>query len=133
MERKIPLNQFILGGYSFRCYCCLGIRRSPPMIDPIKILAPPSQSPKAVREELLRSLRERAVNHKFHYDSYKQAQKWLAVHNAYSPSPKDADCISTYEAAFASAAPRYSAKSICLVGLGCGGGQKDRQLIELLR
>ncbi len=43
----------------------------------------PSQFPDAVRRDLLASLRDRQVNHKFHYDSIKQTQKWLAIHQAY--------------------------------------------------
>ena len=44
-----------------------------------------SQFPEKVRRDLLASLRSRRVNHKFHYDSVKQTQKWLALHRAYSP------------------------------------------------
>jgi len=40
-----------------------------------------SQFPQAVRRDLLESLRARQVNHKFHYDSVKQTQKWLAQRN----------------------------------------------------
>ncbi len=99
------------------------------MGNPIEILVHPSQFPAAVHQELIRSLRDRALNHKFHYDTYKQAQKWLAVHEAYSPARNDADCLSMYDKAFAAAASRYAGKSVHLVGLGCGGGQKDRRLI----
>jgi len=51
-----------------------------------------SQFPDNVRRALLESLRTRQVNHKFHYDSVKQTQKWLALHQAYSPSRHDPDC-----------------------------------------
>ena len=50
----------------------------------------PSQFPAQVRRDLLESLRTRRVNHKFHYDSIKQTQKWLALHEAYSPARTDA-------------------------------------------
>ena len=52
----------------------------------------PSQFPEQVRRDLLESLRTRQVNHKFHYDSIKQTQKWLALHGAYSPSRTDPEC-----------------------------------------
>jgi len=39
-----------------------------------------SQFPESVRRDLLESLRTRQVNHKFHYDTAKQTQKWLALH-----------------------------------------------------
>ena len=60
----------------------------------------PSQFPEAVRRDLLESLRSRRVNHKFHYDSVKQTQKWLALHQAYSPARNDADCRAIYEKGF---------------------------------
>ena len=46
------------------------------------------------------SLRTRRVNHKFHYDSVKQTQKWLALHQAYSPTRNDADCRAIYDKSF---------------------------------
>ncbi len=93
----------------------------------------PSQFPDSVRRDLLDSLRTRELNHKFLYDSFKQTRKWLALHQAYSPSRTDADCAATYEQSFAAAAASMRAGSVHLVGLGCGGGQKDTRLLKLLR
>ena len=59
-----------------------------------------SQFPEKVRRDLLESLRARRVNHKFHYDSIKQTQKWLALHQEYSPTRNDADCRAVYETSF---------------------------------
>src|SRR5215475_4560716 len=92
-----------------------------------------SQFPEKVRADLLESLRTRAVNHKFHYDSVKQTQKWLALHQAYSPSRIDPDCTATYDRAFEAAAAGIKADKTHLIGLGCGGGQKDTRLLELLK
>ncbi len=92
-----------------------------------------SQFPENVRRDLLESLRTRAVNHKFHYDSVKQTQKWLALHQAFSPSRNDADCTATYDRAFEAAATGIKATAVHLIGLGCGGGQKDTRLLELLK
>src|SRR5438270_11095385 len=52
----------------------------------------PSQFPEAVQSDLLESLRSRKINHKFHYDSVKQTQKWLALHEACSPARTEPDC-----------------------------------------
>ena len=93
----------------------------------------PSQFPDSVRRDLLESLRTRRVNHKFHYDSVKQTRKWLALHETYSPSRYDSDCVATYNRAFAEAAADISSKSVHLIGLGCGGGQKDTQLLRRLK
>lgn len=92
-----------------------------------------SQFPDAVRRDLLESLRSRAVNHKFHYDSVKQTQKWLALHQAHSPSRNDADCAAVYDQSFAAAATRIDLERVHLLGLGCGGGQKDTRLLRLLK
>jgi uncharacterized SAM-dependent methyltransferase len=93
----------------------------------------PSQFPEAVRHDLLESLRSRRVNHKFHYDSVKQTLKWLALHQVHSPSRHDADCAATYEVAFTGAVERLIAPEVHVLGLGCGGGQKDTRLLKQLR
>jgi len=92
-----------------------------------------SQFPENVRRDLLTSLRTRRVNHKFHYDSIKQTQKWLALHEAHSPARYDNDCLSTYDCAFNETAGKIKSKSVHVIGLGCGGGKKDSRLLTLLR
>ena len=92
-----------------------------------------SQFPENVRRDLLESLRTRRVNHKFHYDSVKQTQQWLALHQALSPSRTDADCAATYDRSFAAVAARLDSRRVHLIGLGCGGGQKDTRLLRLLQ
>ncbi len=93
----------------------------------------PSQFPENVRRDLLESLRARRVNHKFHYDSTKQTQKWLALHQQFSPSRHDADCRAIYQKGFRAAAESIKSKRIHIIGLGCGGGQKDARLLRLLK
>src|SRR5437773_9680762 len=92
-----------------------------------------SQFPENVRRDLLESLRTRQVNHKFHYDSFKQTQRWIALHQAYSPSRTDADCAATYDRSFAAVTAMIRPSRAHLIGLGCGGGQKDSRLLKLLR
>ena len=92
----------------------------------------PSQFPENVRLDLLASLRTRRMNHKFHYDSIKQTQKWLALHQIYSPTRNDADCLAVYEKSFAAAA-QIPPPRVHVIGLGCGGGQKDTRLLKLLQ
>jgi len=93
----------------------------------------PSQFPENVRRDLLASLRTRRVNHKFHYDSVKQTQKWLALHQAYSPTRTDLDCQAVYESGFKAAAEKIKSKTVHVIGLGCGGGQKDTRLLQGLK
>src|SRR5271168_1229331 len=90
-----------------------------------------SQFPESVRRDLLASLRQRRVNHKFHYDSLKQTNKWLALHEAHSPARTDRNVLDIYDRAFAAAVARITSKRLHIIGLGCGGGQKDTRLLEL--
>jgi L-histidine Nalpha-methyltransferase len=92
-----------------------------------------SQFPENVRRDLLASLRARRVNHKFHYDSVRQTRKWLALHQQFSPSRHDADCLGIYEKGFRAAAESIKSRRIHVIGLGCGGGQKDTRLLRLLK
>lgn len=92
-----------------------------------------SQFPESVRRDLLKSLRTGEVNHKFHYDSVKQTQKWLALHQAYSPSRTDANCAAIYDRGFEGVSERIEAERVHVIGLGCGGGQKDTRLLRLLK
>ena len=71
-----------------------------------------SQFPENVRRDLLASLRTRKINHKFHYDSVKQTQKWLALHQVYSPSRNDTDCVAAYDAALRIAQDSETGKRI---------------------
>ncbi|HEX3857697.1 MAG TPA: L-histidine N(alpha)-methyltransferase [Verrucomicrobiae bacterium] len=97
------------------------------------ILIHESQFPENVRRDLLASLRARKINHKFHYDSIKQAQKWLALHQIYSPTRNDKNVRAIYEQSFEAAAAKIKSRSVHAIGLGCGGGQKDARLLKLLK
>jgi L-histidine Nalpha-methyltransferase len=92
-----------------------------------------SQFPENVRRDLIESLRTRKINHKFHYDSVKQTQKWLALHQIYSPTRNDENCRAIYEKSFEAAAAKIKSKNVHVIGLGCGGGQKDTRLLKLLK
>ena len=92
-----------------------------------------SQFPDKIRRDLRESLRTRRVNHKFHYDSVKQAQQWLALHQAYSPTRNDRDCQAIYEKGFQAAMAQIKSRRVGVIGLGCGGGQKDTRLLKLLK
>jgi L-histidine Nalpha-methyltransferase len=92
-----------------------------------------SQFPENVRRDLLLSLRQRKVNHKLLYDSIKQTQKWLALHEAHSPARNDKDCARIYDEAFKAIAANTKARQVHVIGLGCGGGQKDARLLQLLK
>src|SRR5215472_15479707 len=99
----------------------------------IQVTIHDSQFPQRVAQDMLESLRRREVNHKFHYDSVKQAQRWLAVHQAYSPSRTETECAVAYAQSFKAATTQITNPQVHVIGLGCGSGQKDIRLLELLR
>jgi uncharacterized SAM-dependent methyltransferase len=103
------------------------------MLSTAQVVIHQSQFPENVRRDLLQSLQTHRVNHKFHYDSVKQTNKWLALHQTYSPSRNDLDCAATYDRAFADTVCKIRARRVHVVGLGCGGGQKDTRLLKLLK
>lgn len=101
--------------------------------EPVSVFIHPSQFPAAVAEQLRESLRTRRMNHKFHYDTPRQAAAWLRVHDAYSPARRDADCGQMYATTFAEVAKRLAgAGNLDVVSLGAGGGQKDALLLRAL-
>jgi L-histidine Nalpha-methyltransferase len=91
-----------------------------------------SQLPARTRADLVASLRRGELNPKFLYESPAQTRRWLALHQAYSPSRTDHGCQAAYDAAFGSVAGKLGKSHVHLVGLGCGGGKKDARLLDLL-
>lgn len=101
------------------------------MIVPVNVHS--SQFPDQLRRELLESFRNRKINHKFHYESRGQAQRWLRVHDKYSPSRTDEETQKEFADVFAAAAKFVERPAVHIIGLGCGGGTKDMMLVEHLR
>src|SRR5882672_11300484 len=91
-----------------------------------------SRYPEAVMDRMRESLRSRCMDHQFHYVSHRQASRWLALHQRYSPFRSDQDCERIYEEAFGGCVKELSG-SVQLVGLGCGGGRKDAGLLKALQ
>jgi hypothetical protein len=97
---------------------------------PVALAIHPSIFPERSRAAYVESFRTRRMNHRFHYESEKQAQQWLALHEAYSPARTDDDCLRTYERAFREIAKGIQAEELALISIGCGGGQKDLTLLK---
>ncbi len=100
---------------------------------PITAIIHPTRFPERAREKLRQSLRTRRMDHSFHYESEKQAQQWLALHEAFSPARTDAGCGLTYSEAFVEVGRRLGDEKVALISFGCGGGQKDLALAGELR
>jgi hypothetical protein len=90
-----------------------------------------SQFPDIVQAQYWQSFADRQIDHKFHYMSYRQSQKWLALHHAYSPAIRDPGFQDAHGQAFAAAA-EIAGPARCIVALGCGGGEKDADLLGRL-
>ncbi len=104
------------------------------MSDSVKITIHSSQFPAKAQADLLQSLRTRQIHHKFLYESVKQTQKWLALHEACSPARTDPNCAEIYDLTFAAVADACAqAARVHVIGLGCGGGQKEVRLLQLLK
>ena len=106
---------------------------SPEADSSVAVRIHPSQFPAAIEAAFSQSLRMRRMNHKFHYDTPKQALRWLRVHEAFSPARQDPSCQAAYQQAAAAAAAFCGADAVQVVSLGCGGGQKELTLLKELR
>ena len=96
------------------------------------MLIHPSQFPAALEEAFCASLQSRRMNHKFHYDTPKQALRWLRVHEAFSPARQDLSCRAAYDLGADAAARALGTGDVEVVSLGCGGGQKELGLLRAL-
>ena len=92
-----------------------------------------SQFPEQLEAELLESLRTRKLNHKFLYEGRRQARKWQVIHQKYSPSRSDDDTQKLFESVFDSVATQVKSPAAHVIGLGCGTGTKDVQLLNKIR
>lgn len=89
-----------------------------------------SAAPAARTAALLRGLQQRKVPAAFHYETPRQARHWLALHAAYSPAQREAAGAAMYQQAGVATAAQLAAGEVLVIGLGCGGGQKDRWLVQ---
>jgi uncharacterized SAM-dependent methyltransferase len=100
---------------------------------PITLTFDDSQYPARVAAQLRQGLRQRRLSSKFLYDSPAQAQRWLAYHQAYSPSRTDTALLTLYQQALQAALRILHTESLHYISLGCGGGQKDSVLLQQAR
>ena len=91
-----------------------------------------SELPGAFAARLVEGLRARALPGEWLYHYPAQARLWLAYHQAYSPSRADPAMAGLYREAFARALESIGDSPPHAVSLGCGGGQKDGELIALV-
>jgi len=99
----------------------------------VKVTIHPSQFPDVIQRQLIEALRNSYVPPKFLYDSVYQTQKWLNVHQSHSPSRIDSDVSLVYDSVFDTVFSQSKYSDVVLIGLGCGGGQKDARCLFKLK
>src|SRR5688572_9206908 len=92
----------------------------------------PSQLPGKLAGQLLKCLREGTLAPRFHYQSTEQNQKWLKLHQSYSPWISDPSCRAAYQLAFKKTASEIGKKAADVIALGCGPATKEAQLLKTL-
>jgi uncharacterized SAM-dependent methyltransferase len=131
MKTRFPRSSFTKAIEFVMLFANMCLSKSMSSVAHIEIHS--SQFPDRIQADLIDSLRARTINHKFHYDSHRQIQRWLAVHEAYSPARADLEGQAVYAECFDGIASRLDRENeIHVISLGCGGGQKDVQLLEKL-
>jgi uncharacterized SAM-dependent methyltransferase len=100
---------------------------------PVTLTFHDSQYPHRLAAQLQQGLRSRRLSSKFLYASPAQAQRWLAYHQAYSPSRTEADLLHLYVQAFRAAMHAHAAADVHYISLGCGGGTKDTLFLQEAR
>ena len=89
-----------------------------------------SQYPDQVAMLCRQGLRARKLPGRLLYDSPAQAQRWLAYHQAYSPSRTEPELLALYERSFQAAITARTRQPLHYVSLGCGGGNKDALFVR---
>ena len=102
------------------------------MSDCVDVRIHRSQFPGTVANELVNCLRARQLNHKFLYESNRQANLWLAIHNGYSAYRIDSNTRSIYVKMFSRLADSLGSGAVTLISIGCGSGHKDAELVKIL-
>ena len=97
---------------------------------PVTLTFHDSQYPARLAEQVCQGLRARKLPGKLLYESPAQAQRWLAYHQAYSPSRTEPALLALYDQAFQAALQALPPSALHYVSLGCGGGTKDAQFLQ---
>lgn len=84
----------------------------------------------AVQRELVASLRRGVVPGRMLYESPRQSARWLEVAAKWSPFARGKDYREIYQRAGAAAWNRMPDGGWSLLGVGCGDGQKETELLR---
>ena len=110
---------------------CAEIPKRAAIAMPLTLTFHESQYPERLAALSRRALRARRLPGRLLYDSPAQAQRWLAYHQAYSPSRTEPQLLTLYERAFRAAVRTAGPqRPLHYVSLGCGGGNKDALFVR---
>src|SRR5215510_912404 len=101
-----------------------------PAAMPVTLTFHDSQYPACLAEQVRQGLRARKLPGKLLYESPAQAQRWLAYHQAYSPSRTEPELLALYDQALQAALQALTPSALHYVSLGCGGGTKDALFLQ---
>lgn len=101
-------------------------------MDTIDISVHESQWPSRWHPALAACLRRRAFDSRFHYESPAQTAAWLSLHESHSPARHDPAVARLYPDALDQCLS-HAPPPACLASLGCGGGQKDLDVLRKAR
>src|SRR5262249_61162459 len=116
-------------GHPLWSCACNGLREEPAAM-PVTLTVHDSQYPDRMAEQLRCGLRTRKLPGKFLYESPAQAQRWLAYHQAYSPSRTEPELLALYDQALQVALQALTPSALHYVSLGCGGCTKDVPVLQ---
>jgi uncharacterized SAM-dependent methyltransferase len=95
----------------------------------MKAIVHASQSPAQVEVERAECLRQKSIASKFLYETPRQAELWLKLHQQFAAP---ADLAQTYRQAAEALAAQWPHASGTLIALGGGGGEKDLAILKAL-
>lgn len=79
------------------------------------------------------SLHQGAIDHVFHYQGPKQAQLWMDVHRRHAPVSANRSFEDIFGRIAHQSAQELAGRSVHVVALGPGGGEKEAWLLEALQ
>ena len=89
----------------------------------------PGLNEQTLNQERILCLKQGRVTPKFHYETQRQSELWLKVHEQFAPP---ADVSALYESAGQYLSQLIKPDYLTLVALGCGGGEKDISILRNL-
>ena len=89
----------------------------------------PELNEQTLEQERISCLEHKKVSQKFHYETQRQSDLWLKVHEQFAPP---AGVSALYQSAGENLSKLIKKDELTLVSLGCGGGEKDISVLKKL-